>query len=85
MYVIKVIVPITSWNTDWGYFTSCYRSHTNEGYCTWIGYDRIEEKLWKKFKSYKSAENKIKFLKEKVDLNGYMCDWKFEIEEIKNG
>lgn len=85
MYKIKVIAPITSWNIERGYFTSCYRSRGEDGeQSTWIAFtDRPEEEhLHKVFKTRKQAENKIKFLEEKTLMNGYMSDWKFEAEEI---
>lgn len=84
MYVISVKAPI-SWGTQIGFFTKCYRAGTSgEGCATWIGFtDRDEE--WskiKQFKTYKEAQNKLKFLEKKKEENGYMWDWELAIEPI---
>lgn len=87
MYRIKVIAPISSWNVEEGYFANCYRCRpsSEDSAATWINF--ISEKApdankIKLFKTLKEAENKVKFLKEKIDLNGYMWHWELEIEEI---
>ena len=85
MYIIRVVAPINDWNIDTGFFTGCYQAVIpGEHRGTWIGFtDRDEEwSLIKQFKTYKAAENKIKFLEKKIEENGYMWDWKLSIEEI---
>ena len=84
MYVISVKTTI-GWTTQIGFFTKCYRAGTTgEGIATWIGFtDRDEE--WskiKQFKTYKEAQNKLKFLEKKIEENGYMWDWELAIEQI---
>lgn len=85
MYVIKVFCPYNAWNKEEGYFTCCYRckSSNEESASTWIGFThRKEEKeLIKIFKTLKAAENKIKFLEEKIKENGYMWDWQLSVEK----
>ena len=88
MYRIKVTAPITNWNIDQGYFTCCYRCKmtSEDSVSTWIGFisdTHPEAYKIKTFETYKQAENKLKFLKEKNNQNGYMWNWKLEIEEIK--
>lgn len=87
MYRIKVTAPITNWNIETGYFTNCYRckSSSEDSAATFIGFtDRKEEQhLIKTFKTYKAAQKKIDFLKQKIDENGYMWHWILEIEEVQ--
>ena len=84
MYVIFVKAPITPWNVQSGFYTGCYRGKTNEGPATFIGFtDRDDNWMRiKQFKTLKAAENKLKFLENKIDDNGYMWDWELSIHEI---
>lgn len=85
MYVIFVEVPITAHIKQYGFFTKCYQASVNGERGTWIGYT-MENNRWqqiKQFKTLKAAENKLKFLEQKIDENGYMWDWKLSIQEIK--
>ena len=86
MYRIKVIIPIDSVTVEKGYFSSCYRTTTCDGPATFIGYiknNEFDKEKIKLFKKYSVAKRKIKFLEEKVALNGYLFGTKFEIEEVK--
>lgn len=87
MYRIKVTAPITAWNIEKGYFTCCYRvkPSSEDSATTFIGFtDRQQEKhLIKTFKTYRAAEKKVEFLKQKIDENGYMWHWELEIEEVQ--
>ena len=88
MFVIKVKAPITTLNVQTGYFRCCYRCKPagEDGSVTFIAFTdlEMEKHKIKKFKTYKQAENKIKFLKEKIEKNAYMYNWTFEIEEVIN-
>ena len=85
-YVIKVSTPsiINSYTRKIGFYTNCYQTSVNGERGTWIGFTSRDDE-WnkiKQFKTYKAAENKLNFLKKKIDMNGYMWDWELSIEPI---
>lgn len=88
MYRIKVTAPLTAWNVEQGYFICCYRCKpaSEENCATFISFSNLHDLDGNKikiFKTYKEAEKKLEFLKEKINQNGYMWHWELEIEEIK--
>ncbi len=86
MYKIKVIAPLTNWNKEEGYFVGCYRCKllSEDSSATWIAFspeNGPEAYKIKLFKTKKQAENKLKFLEQKIKENGFMFNWQLAIEE----
>ena len=84
MYVIFVKAPISDWHQPSGFYTNCYKGRTNEGLATFIGFTNEDEE-WakiKQFKTLKAAQNKLQFLQNKIEENGYMWNWELSIRQI---
>lgn len=81
MYVIKIFEKnVSQIEIPIGYFYKCYICSVHQEKGTFIGWS--EKENCKKFKTKKAAENKILFLNQKKEINHYLDDFRFEIEEI---
>lgn len=82
MYVIKVYMPQNNTHTiETGYFKCCYNATVHGERATFIAWGKEKDRC-KTFKTMQAAKNKLAFLRQKCDENGYISDFSFEIEEV---